>query len=409
MKPHLSRWAAQGVMALAIALGVWLFGLNALDQIRRLAFYLAQGLGFADPGCTTGYCDFTMFWLAGALARHGEAAILYDHARYAAAAARMFPDKTGYWPFVYPPTVLLPAAAVSLVPLAPGYYVFSALLLAPSVWLLRRAGLAWWCIGAGLCGPAAMWNLYLGQFGLLCGALLVAGLAGMGARPLRAGFSLALLCIKPQYALLVPVAVLASRRWRVMLVGIAGLVLLLALSLVFGTGAWAAYLGPGRAASAALLAQPFGPGYQMMGISMFWMARSLGASLGLAAATQAAATLAAALGTWRLWRAPDSGPIRRLAITVLLTLLASPYGFTDDLAIYSVLLPALARRGAAWRNAGLAWLWVLPALAPKLVPVFGFLPTPLLLLSALALAWQKADSPAAYKSAPTLQAAPSPP
>jgi len=389
MTPHFSRWAAHGVMALAIALGLWLCGLNLLDQIRRLAFYLAQGLGFADPACTMGYCDYTMFWVAGALARHGGGALLYDHAAYAAAAGEILPYKSGYWPFVYPPVMLLPAAAVSVLPLAAGYYISSAVLLGLSVWLLRRAGIAWWCIAAGVCGPAAMWNLYLGQFGLFCGALLVAGLAAMQARPARAGLALALLCIKPQYALLVPVAVMAGRRWRVMFAGAAGVVVALAATLVFGTGVWAAYLGPGRAAMAGLLGQSFGPGYQAMGISVFWMARSLGAGLAGAALAQGAVTLLEGFGVWRLWRAPAEEAIPRLAMTVFLTLLASPYGFTDDLAVYSVLLPALARPGAAWRNASLACLWVAPAMVPKLVPVLGFLPAPLLVVAALGMAfWQ---------------------
>ncbi|HUW80110.1 MAG TPA: glycosyltransferase family 87 protein, partial [Acidocella sp.] len=255
-----------------------------------------------------------------------------------------------------------------------------------SVLLLRRAGIAWWCIAVGLTGPAAMWNLYLGQFGLLCGALLVAGLSAVATRPVRSGGFLAMLCIKPQYALLVPAVVFAGRYWRTMLAGLVGLFALLALSLPLGgPGVWAEYLGPGRAAMRNLLVQPFGA-YEVMGTSVLWMARSFGASLGAAYATQGLVSVLAALAVWRLWQSPVADPARRLAMTVFLTLLASPYGFTDDLAIYSVLLPTLAVRGAPWRNALLAWLWVAPALVPKFVAVFGFLPTPLLLVSALVLA-----------------------
>jgi alpha-1,2-mannosyltransferase len=101
-----------------------------------------------------------MFWLAGFLTRHGGA--LYDHARYATAAAAILPYKTGYWPFVYPPTFLFPAMVISLAPLAAGYYVFCLLTTGLSIFLLRRAGIARLCIFAGLAGPAAMWNLYLG-------------------------------------------------------------------------------------------------------------------------------------------------------------------------------------------------------------------------------------------------------
>ncbi|MDD2705552.1 MAG: glycosyltransferase family 87 protein [Acidocella sp.] len=370
-----------------VLLGLALFALGVKAQLLRLALFLHQGLGFTDPYCTTGYCDYSMFWLAGIFAHHGQGALLYDHTRYAALASHILPYQSGWWPFVYPPTILLPAALIASLPLAAGYYALSALTLAASALLLRRANIPRWCILAGLISPAAMWNLYLGQFGLLCGALLAYGLATMHARPLRAGAALSLLAIKPQYALLVPVAVLARRNWRTLIAGALGLLFLLALSCIFGgTATWAAYLGPGRAAMRTLLNQPFAPGYQAMGSSVFWMLRSLHASLPLAYAGQGAVSLTCALATWRLWR---NNSENRLPVTVFLSLLASPYGFTDDLAIYSVLLPTLARRNTPWRNAALAWLYVAPAFIPKFVTAFGFLPTPLLLLAALCLAQQK--------------------
>ncbi len=195
-----------------------------------------------------------------------------------------------------------------------------------------------------------------------------------------------MLCIKPQYALLVPVVVFAGRYWRVMLAGIIGLFVFWHFpscweGLAFGRD----ISGLAGRRCGGLLAQPFGA-YEVMGTSVFWMARSFGASLGAAYAVQGLVSVLAALAVWRLWQAPVADPARRVAMTVFLTLLASPYGFTDDLAIYSVLLPTLAVRGAPWRNALLAWLWVAPALVPKFVAVFGFLPTPLLLVSALVLA-----------------------
>jgi hypothetical protein len=80
-------------------------------------------------------------------------------------------------------------------------------------------------------------------------------------------------------------------------------------------------------------------------------------------------------------------PMGRVAATVFLTLLASPYGFVDDLTGYSLMLPLLARRGAPWRNMGLAVLWVAPAFVLDFVKTFGVLPAPFLVLAALMLAW----------------------
>ena len=307
-----------------------------------------------------------MFWLAGFLVRHGGSGVLYAPLRYAAAAAEVLPYKAGYWPFVYPPVILPLAVALSFVPLVAGYYGFCVAVTGLGFWLLRQAGISRWCIVVGLIGPAAMWNLYLGQLGFLCGALLVAGLAGMNTRPVRAGGLLGLLCIKPQYALLVPVVVCAGRYWRVMLAGGAAVLVLLALSWwCGGAAAWIGYLGPGRAATSALLERHFG-GFQVMGSSVFWMLRSFRTSVGAAYAGQGVVSAFAVLGCWVMWRSPSNEPMWRLAMTVFLTLLASPYGFTDDLAVYSVMLAVLARRDTPWRNAGLAVLSGGPGFRPKI-------------------------------------------
>lgn len=379
----MSRRLALAAAALALLAGGGLFLLGLWAQGVRLSLLLRHGLGFADPFCTTGYCDYGMFWLAGTFAQHGQAALLYDHACYAALAAQLLPYKTGWWPFVYPPTILLPAWVISTLPLAAGYYLVSAALLLASISLLRRAGLPLWCVGVGLISFPAMWNLYLGQFGLLCGALLVFGLSRLRAQPALGGGVLSLLAIKPQYALLVPVAVLAAKQWRAVAAGAAGGLALLGLSWALGGDAmFTAYFGPGRAAMSALLTQPpSAQGYQAMGSSVFWLLRGLHLGVAAAYAGQGLISAACALLVWRRWRQGETP----LAVTAFCTLLTSPYGFTDDLAIYAVLLPTLARRETPWRNAALAWLWVLPAFTPKLFAQTGLLITPLLLLAALAL------------------------
>jgi len=400
-------WYGHAATAAALALGALVFLGSLYFEAQRVFLYLHHGLAFRDAGCSTAYCDYTMFWLAGDLLRHGQAAVLYDHARYTTAAAHILPIKDGYLPFVYPPTVLAPWAPLSLLPLVPGFYLYSVCVLCISALLLRRAGIPRWCIALGLASPAAMWDLYIGQLGLLCGSLLVYGLSRLPAAPKRMGLLLSLLCIKPQYALLVPVVVLARRRWAAVLTGSAGLALMLAVSWVWaGPDVWRAYLSSGRAGMRALLELPFQYGYQYYGSSVFWMLRSLRFDLGFSYAGQALSSVLAVAAVWRVWRRPDMPMMRRLTMTVMLIPFASPYGFTDDLSVWSVMLGTLARKDTPWRNAALAWLWVAPAYTPRLVATFGFLPTPLLLVTALAIAtvWQNKHYPAEKIPAPTPQA-----
>jgi hypothetical protein len=257
--------------------------------------------------------------------------------------------------------------------------------------LLRAAGLPWACVAAGLLSFPALWTLYLGQFGLLCGALLIYGFSRLEARPLRAGAALGVLAIKPQYALLVPVVVFSARRWRALAAGAAMLALMLAISWVLGgTSCWRAYFGPGREALQALLVQKFPAQYEAMGSSVFWMLRSLDVSVAASYFGQGLVSLFCALAAWRLWRADAKN---RLAATIVLSLLASPYGFTGDMAMVCAVLPTLARRNAPWRNAALAWLWVAPAFVPLFVLHAGILPTPLLLLAVLCLSLAEQKQP----------------
>jgi hypothetical protein len=389
--------------ALAGLLSLRLLRAGLVGQVHRLALYRAQGITFADPACTTGYCDHAMFWVAGHLVRAQQTATLYDLPAYLVAAAKLLPDQIRFWPFIYPPFVLPYAVLVSHLPLAAGYYVAAAVLTACALALLRGAGLPWWCIAVGCLSPMALWDLYLGQLGLVCGAALFAGLVWLPRRPVLAGALLGLLCVKPQYALLVPLAVLAGRHWRAMAAGIVALVFVAVLSLaIAGPVAWAAYLGPGRAALAGLMTQPFGPGPQDGATSVFWMLRSLHLPLMPAYAGQALAALAASVACWRLWA---RGAPNAALLTVLLTYFVTPYGYDDDLAIYAVLLCTLFRRNAPWRKAALAWAYLLPAYMPML-SVRLFLPTPLILLSVLLLAAQDdlAPTPEAQRKQKFLRA-----
>jgi hypothetical protein len=376
-------WRLTGfVVLIGVALtGAWLFAHGVADQWFRWR-HVAGGLGFTDPACAIPFCDFPLFWEAGRLAWLHEPQRIYDNAAFLAATSQAVAPHVNALPFPYPPTTLLLAALMSLPPMVAGYYCFSAVSVLAGVVLLRMAGLSWWIIAVGAVGLPAMWNLYLGQVGFLCAVLLFFGLMRLERWPVASGLMLAGLCVKPQYAILIPIVVLASRNVRALVAGGVALGALLVLSvIVFGWQAWAEFLGPGRATMQALLQAPFRPGYEYLGASMFWLARSFGSGVGVAYALQIGVIIICAVLCWMLWRRPTDNPAVRVALTVCLVLVANPHAYTNDLIAYSVVLPTLARRETPVMNALLAILWIAPAVSARFVEAFGFLPLPFCLLA----------------------------
>jgi hypothetical protein len=377
------------VVVISVVLaGAWLFAHGVADQWFRWRHAAAGGLGFNDPACAIPFCDFPLFWEAGRLALLHEPQRIYGNAAFLAATNQLVAPHANVLPFPYPPPALLLAALMSLPPVVVGYYFFSMLAVLAGVSLLRLAGMDWRIVAVTVLGLPAMWNLYLGQFGFLCCGLLVFGLMRLARWPVVSGVMLAGLCIKPQYAILIPVVVLASRNVRAMVAGAAALgVLLVSPALAFGWQTWSAFWGPGRATMQALLQAPFQPGYEYLGASMFWLARSFGSGVGLAYALQMAVIGVAAALCWLLWRRPCGHPPLRVAMTLCLVLIANPHAYTDDLVAYSLVLPMLARRQTPVTNAVLALLWLAPSCSPRFVEAFGFLPMPFCLLAAGVIAF----------------------
>jgi len=382
------RYGCNLVIALIGAKGAAIFWASMGFQVLRLHRLLAHGLAMQDPGCPMAFCDYSVFWLAGRLGSTQGPEVMYDTAKFYPAAMQMLPHQIANLPFMYPPTMLPLIYVISRPPLAAGYYAFTITAAAAAVMLLRRAQIPWLCIAAGLLSPAGLWGLYLGQFSILCTGMFIAGLAALETRPGGAGALLAALCIKPQYAMLAPAVILARRNATVLrgatLTGLA----LLALTLAgFGWGAWAAFLGPGRDAIRALLQMPFNESPARSGISVFWMARSLGAGLAGAYVAQAAASALASFCAWRLWQREDLPRNGKIAITLCLALLATPYGYIVDMTGFCAACAMLMRRKTPLANAMLAVLWVSPSYIGHFAEKFGFLPTPLCIIAVASIGW----------------------
>ena len=260
--------------------------------------------------------------------------------------------------WLYPPTMGLLAVPFALLPLKLSFWLWRILSLLVAAVAMRRAGLAWWIIAAGLACPAEIHDIVLGQSGALTAGLLIPALLCIDRKPAFSGILAAFLCIKPQTAAVLPLILLHRAHRKALMWWVLATDLILAMSLaVAGFGAWVWFLTVSQPKAAEILRLPFDqspPG----AYTMFTMARSLHASLTTAWILQACATIFAIVWIWRLWRDPEPDPISRMALTVCLATLLTPYGFQYDLVAFSIAMAAMLPRvvDAAKPILGLCWL-----------------------------------------------------
>ena len=333
--------------------------------------------------------DYSLLWAAGRMAAAGQATDLYDGPRFARAREQLFGPGLQQLDWIYPPPTIMVGIAVSQIPLLPGYFLWLCLLCGGSIWALRGAGLSWPVVLFGLFGPPTWRALLLGQYSPLAASLVVAGLLQARRRPFRAGIALTLATFKPQLGLLAPIVLLARGNWTALFVAIAGTLALAIMSTAWlGIGIWPAFLHGSSSSGRTLLYSFFPGGDQFHAASVFWMARSFGASIVLSYAAQAlAAGMAAAAVVAAARHRTESAAV---AVAACLTLLVSPYLYTSDFVAYSIAVAMLAER-APLRL--LPWfLWLCPGLSDVVVRLTGMQVLPLCVVVAATLAWRDLDA-----------------
>ena len=331
--------------------------------------------------------DFSNLWSAGILARHDALGTLYDANTFRAWKAATFGHAVAQSPWIYPPVALPLGAAFSILSQGAAFVCWNLGTLCAMAWLLRQAGLSWAVVALGVFCPAEWLSLIYGQYGGIISCLLFAALTLSACRPVTAGIVLGLAALKPQTALLVPMAWMAKWRWRALLAAVLTAVLLAVLPIaLFGWSSWGLFFTQATPVAKALVNAPFGQGYQLTGTSVFWMLRSFGTSCAVAGAAQIFTAVLAVAATFWLWRRPGD-PLIQASLTMLLALFVAPYGFSADMVGYGVALAVLAQK-RGWRVSlldGLFWLW--PGYAALVTQVTGVLLTPLVVALAVLRAW----------------------
>jgi Glycosyltransferase family 87 len=316
--------------------------------------------------------DYLNLWAGGHLARAGRLGLVFDPAGYANWLWSVFGHRLDMHSWGYPPHLLFLAIPLSLLPLVPGFLVWvgatNALLWA----VLRRGGLPVGYALASVFSPAGLENALLGQNAAFTTAGLAGGLLLSQRRPVVAGALLALLTVKPQFGLLVPVCLVAARDWRTIAATAAFSILYCGAGLaVFGWTVWRTYITITAPFMRGYIEAPFGLAAHYIMVPPFITMRAAGAGVAAAYAVQAAATAVCAGLSWWAWVKARDDRRAAVALVLLLAPLATPYAHAYDLvsaAVGCAILAMLsdAQGGVSPSDAALllpAWVWPGSALA----------------------------------------------
>lgn len=384
----------------AIRSGSWL----TRERLRVYPLLFGAGLGaaiFALVATRAGMLDhagrplgtdFSQVWIAGGEIWAGHPAQPYDNAAHAAAQTAVFGTVDGYYSWPYPPYFLAVAALAAPLPYLWALGLWQGSTILAYLAAVFRAGRVspaarGAALGLALGFPAVAINLMHGHNGFLTAGLLTGGALLLPHRPILAGALLGLLAYKPQFALAVPVALVAGGHWRGAAAAAATVVAATAATVAaFGLEPWHGFVAS-LAFTRRVVLEEGGPGFAKMQ-SAFAAVRLLGGPVSLAYGVQAAVTSGTLAALAWLWRSEADGRFK-LAALLTASLLTTPYCMDYDTVLLGPALAALASVGSErgfgpYAKTSLAVAWVMPLLAR---PSAGVLGVPLGVAVMLILFW----------------------
>ncbi|MDR3538767.1 MAG: glycosyltransferase family 87 protein [Acetobacteraceae bacterium] len=369
-----------------------------LDVVLFLLPIRQHGAGFFSYPSDQLLHDFAYFWGGARLFWIGSLDRVFDPDSFNAwLATQLAPGSMqAFATWSYPPTMLLLLLPFGLLPLPVAFIVWLGATFAFLGLVLRSAVADRRVALIVLLSPAAFYSLTYGQNGALTAGLLIAAIWCVDRRPILAGACAGLLIIKPQLGILLPFAFAAGGYRRAFAAAaLVSVAMIAATVVVFGPQAWIGFVTQSMPRMTAQLLHEYGipPQYAMP--TMWVTLQGWGADRRLATIGQSLSALVAIVLVVRAWSLPHADRRWRNALTCVLPLLATPFGYVYDatpaMLAVAVLAQAGFSTGFAWpERAALAGLWMWPALAITwsfylgLHPIGGFL----LLAVALCLAWR---------------------
>ncbi|MGH7043840.1 MAG: glycosyltransferase family 87 protein, partial [Acetobacteraceae bacterium] len=222
----------------------------------------------------------------------------------------------------------------------------------------------------GLVAPSTLAAVFYTETSLLVAALMIGGCRLVGRRPVLAGVLFGLLAFKPQFGVLIPVALVSARQWRSVIAAGATVVLsVIASGMIFGWATWARL--PGALADVSRLVAGL-PRVTQFSPTVTAGLRMLGAGPLLTDVVQFGAAAIAAIAVWLCFHRG----VTALAAAALMVgaFLATPYAFFYDLTLVSYAVLAIVIERHRSRDSFATWEILVLILAIALPLLFLFNP-----------------------------------
>ena len=334
--------------------------------------------------------DFSHYWVAGRLAMAGEPTAVYDFPRLQAFGQAVGGIHVGI-PWFNTPTFLMLVLPFSLVPYHAALFLWIFTTLGGYLIIMRRLAPSSQFTWLALAFPSTLLNIVYGQNGFLSVIFLGGGLVLLDRSPIAAGIFLGLMTYKPQFALLIPIALAAGRRWKplaAMLVTSGGFIG--ASALLLGIDVWGAFfqkimvmlegLKGGQISAAVTL-----PLWKMP--TVLSAMKLIGADSLTAAVIQVIIGLAMVAIVGWVWHS-NASPAICSAILVSGTFLVTPYSFVYDNILLSIALACLGWEGytKGWlpgEKVCLSFAWIAPIYLSFYTCWLLIIPIALLLIMAI--------------------------
>jgi hypothetical protein len=343
--------------------------------VAAIIGWVALSNGLIDRNGKPIGTDFSDVYAAGVLTWQGHAADAYDPSRQHAAEMTLFGNRdVPFYGWHYPPFFFVIAVLVAALPYAWGLSVwliagFAAYLATIRAILPRQETLL---LAAAF--PAVFVDIGHGQNGFLTATLLGCALYWLDRRPWLAGVLIGLLVYKPQFGVLIPLALVMGGKWRTIAAACITVAAMFAVSLLtLGSGIWSAFVASTHWSETVLLEQG-AVGWEKLQ-SIFAAARMWGAGAHTAYAAQSALFLMLAATLAWLWRSDAAFELKAAALATA-CLLATPYVLDYDLVVLAIAIAFFTRDGLKrgfhdYEISVLAAAWLVPLLSRSIASLAG--------------------------------------